>query len=146
MKIVGSLFVILSAIAVSYRYEAIQKHRITNLKSTYHFLEYIKGQIELFSLPLHTIYDKYKDKTECVNTLIKKEHFSFFNSSLDNELSECFSKLGKSYKDEQLKTLEFSISKIKTELYHAEKEYAQKIKVFRAIALFIGCSTVIILV
>lgn len=146
MKIVGSLFIIISSILISYRYEATQRQWILNLKSVCRFLEYVRGQIELFSLPLHIIYEKYNDKTECINALINKEELDYFSSSLDKELSECFSELGKSYKDEQLKTLDYAIMKIKKELSQAEKEYAQKIKVFRAIALFVGCSAVILLV
>ena len=146
MKIVGSLFIILASIAVSYQYEVTQRQKMHNLKSICHFIEYVKTQIELFSLPLHIIYEKYKDKTDCINALISKETFSYFNSSIDKELSECFSLLGKSYKNEQLKTLEFVIEITKNELNKLEKEYIQKTKVFRAIALFIGCSAVILLV
>ena len=96
MKIVGSLFIILSSIAISYRYEATQRQKIQNLKSICRFIEHVKSQIELFSLPLHIIYEKYKDKNDCINALINKDNFSFFNSSLDKELRECFFMLGKS--------------------------------------------------
>ncbi len=146
MKIIGSILILISSVTISYYYERGQKQYVYNQKSIYKFLEYIKSQIELFSMPLNRIYEKYKDKNDCIYSLIEGKYEAITPLIIQNELKECFSQLGTSYKEDQIKILDYTITKIKEEINLAEKNYEQKIKVFRAIALFVGCSTVILLV
>ena len=84
--------------------------------------------------------------TEIVISLKKGEEPLIFPNEVRTLINDCFLQLGKSYKDEQIKNLDYTIEQLKEEIEQEEKDFSQKIKVFRAIALFIGCSTVILLV
>ena len=142
MKIIGSILILIASITTSYYYEREQKKQITACK----FLEYIRCRIELFSLPLNRIYESYKEKDDYINALIHNEDVKVHSTVLKQELKDCFSQLGTGYKAEQIKNLDYSIMLIKKEISQSEKDYPQKIKVFRAIALFVGCSVAILLV
>lgn len=146
MKILGSVLILVASVTISYYYERQQKEQIVNLKSICRFLEHVKYRIELFAMPIKRIYEEYKDKDECIEGLMNGDSIELFSNELMGELNACFSTLGSCYKDEQISKLEFTISLINGEITALEKEYSQKIKVFRAIALFIGCSAVILLV
>lgn len=146
MKIIGSILILISAVTISYYYERWQRQSINNQKNICKFLEFIKNQIEFFSMPLLNIYEKYKDKNDCINLLINGKFEEITPSYVQNELKDCFSQLGTSYKDEQIKILNCTIENFKDKIKSSEKNYEQKIKVFRAISLFIGCSAVILLV
>jgi len=146
MKILGSALILIASVTISYYYERGKKQNITNLRAISAFFEYIKNQIDLFSLPLPRIFDKYMDENNCVISLKKGEEPLIFPNEVRTLINDCFLQLGKSYKDEQIKNLDYTIEQLKEEIEQEEKDFSQKIKVFRAIALFIGCSTVILLV
>lgn len=143
MKTIGSFLIIISSIIASHYYERQQKIKIESLKDFKKFIQHIKHQIEYFSYPLDVIYEKYKKISENTLLLITEPTF---DSELNKEISFCFSKLGKGYKSEQIKNLEYLQSKIDENLKLYESKFNEKISVFRAISLFVGCCTAILLV
>ena len=82
---------------------------------------------------MHIGYNQRK-KVDCLSDEI--------NSNILNLMSV----LGKGFKGEQIKNLEYVNVCLDKEIKKYEKEYNQKVKVFRAMALFVGCCTVILLV
>ena len=141
MKIIGSFLIIISSIIASYIYEKQQKEKIESLKNLDKFIIYIKQQIEYFNYPLDIIYSKFNNKNTVSLTVQPN-----FESELNKDIKDCFSQLGKGFKSEQIKSLEYLHSKINIKLLNLEKSYIEKVKVFRAISLFIGCCTAILLV
>ena len=146
MKIIGSAFIIVASITVSFFYEKKQKENLMLLKSICSFLEYIKNQIEFFSLPLNVIFEQSSNKTCLINELIVGKEIDVFSQEINDEINICFSGLGKSYKSEQIKKLDYTIMFLKEQINKTQENYSEKIKVFRAIAIFVGCSMVILLV
>ena len=146
MKIIGSILIIVASVTISFHYEKQQKAKITLLKSILNFIEYLKNQIEFFSLPLDVIYRKYSSQNEYLTALTRGEVLFPCTERIKDELLNCFGSIGTGYKSEEIKKLEYLAMKISDEITYEEKEISQKIKVFRAISLFIGCSTVILLV
>lgn len=145
MKFVGSLLIIISTVAISGVYEKRKKQSLTSLKLICSFLEHAKCQIELFSLPISRVYEQYAEKNEQIYALICGKHDPSIPNDIEAELFYCFSNIGKSYKDEEIKKLDYALLKLKRKIEQYEKESSQKIKVFRAISIFLGCSTVILL-
>ena len=146
MKIVGGIIILIASITVSYFYENTKKAEIKALKQIKDFVLYIKIQIELFSLPLSEIFTKYKHTSDVIKELIETKQVSVFNKQIRDELFGCFSVLGTGFKDEQLSRLTYLIVFLDKAITESEKDYPQKIKVNRALSLFVGCSTVILLI
>ena len=146
MKIAGSVLIIISAITVTFIYEKRLKEQISTLKNIIDFFEYVKNQIEYFSLPLNEIYSKYETTNSYISDLIIKRKINCFSQELNSDISNIVAELGKGFKDEQINSLNYILTCLDKEIKKYEKEYSQKVKVFRAIALFIGCCTVILLV
>lgn len=146
IKIIGSFLIIFTSVAISYFYDKNQKDKQQALQEICDFIEYIKLQIKLFVIPLEKIYEQYESKSQHICALISDGCVKGFSEKIDKELNKCFKSLGKGYKDEQIKNLECAYIETKEELEKLKKEYSQKTKVFRAMAIFIGCSIVILLV
>ncbi len=146
MKIVGSILIILSSITVTFFYEKKLKEQINTLKLFIEFFEHVKNQIEYFSLPLNEIYDKYTSSNSCILDIIHGKRIECLDEEINNDILNLMSLLGKGLKGEQIKNLEYINICLDKEIKQYEKEYNQKVKVFRAMALFIGCCTVILLV
>ena len=146
MKLAGSILIVLASVIVSFFYEQHQKEALLQLKSVANFIDYIKNQISYFSRPINEIYKSYKHQHEDLSALISGDVRFPFSKETKDELSACFSSLGIGYKDEEIKKLEYVATKIRDEISAIEKEQPQKIKVFRAISIFVSCSVVILLV
>ena len=146
MKIIGSFLIIFVSLASSYYYEKHQKEKQRELHSICEFLEFIKSHITHFSAPLDKIFDSYQDKNHYIVALLSHEQLKCISESLNAVFLKCFNSLGKGYKDEQIKLLDFTINEALKELSDLEKDYKQKTRVFRSMAIFIGCSIVILLV
>ena len=116
------------------------------MKQIKDFVSYIKIQIELFSLPLSEIFSKYKHSNDLIEELIETKQVAAFSKQTRDELFSCFSVLGTGFKDEQLSRLTYLITFLDKTVTESEKDYPQKIKVNRALSLFVGCSTVILLI
>lgn len=146
MKIFGGLLIIVSSVIASYFYENKQKKQIKDLKELYNFIEHIKIQIEYFSSPLKEIYDKYISDNQIIRDIKCGISPILSNKTAETEFSSCFNTLGKGYKKEQLKNLEYISNILSKEIQNEESNLHQKIKIFRALSLFVGCCTVILLV
>lgn len=146
MKIIGGVIILIASITISYFYESNKKEEIKALKQIKDFVIYIKFQIELFSLPLSEIFSKYKQPSIYISELIDKKDVAFLSKPIRDELYDCFSVLGSGFKDEQTSRLAYLITFLEKTISEVERDFPQKIKVNRAISLFIGCSTVILLI
>lgn len=146
MKIIGSILIIISSIIASYFYEKRLKHQLYQLKEIDQFTIFIKTQIEYFSLSLNEIYTKFNSKSEIIDKLISKKELNSFDEQIEDELFNTFRTLGNGFKEEQIKKLEYLHTFLDKKINEIEENYAQKTKVFRAMSIFIGCCTVILLV
>ena len=146
MKIIGSVLIILSSVVISHRYEREKRQSIDTLKEIRDFIHYIRTQIEYFSLPLCEIYARYNKKSKPILCVIEKTQIIGIPSSVQDEITRCFNSLGNGYAKEQMNSLEYLSVKISETITREEKENEKKIKIFRAISVFIGCSVVILLV
>lgn len=146
MKILGSLLIIFASILTSFFYEKRLKNQLEQLKDISKFIEYVKNQIEFFSLSLHEIYKKYNSNNKAIDKLISKEALDLFDKQIEDELNSTFSNLGSGFKKEQIKKLEYLDKYINEKIKEFNENYIQKTKVFRAMSLFLGCCVVILLV
>ncbi len=146
MKILGSLLIIISSIIASYLYEKQLKNQLLQFKEIERFVFFIKTQIEYFSLSLNEIYAKFNSKSELIDKLISKEKLYSFDEQTEDELKNAFENLGNGFKEEQIKNLEYLHAFLGNKIKETNENYAKKTKVFRAMSIFIGCCTVILLV
>ena len=136
----------LASIISAYSFEAKKKKEINTLKMIINFSNYVKNQIDLFSLPLNQIYTKQNFNNETIRELISNHTVNLNDKSISDELYECYSTLGNGYKGEQLKNLDKLTNFLEKKTKHLEINYPQSIKVYRAISLFVGSCAIILLV
>ena len=111
------------------------------------FTEFIKNQIEYFSLPLNEIYSRYTFKNSLsVTNIIEQKDVTSFSNEINQEINATFIGLGIGFKKEQLMHLEYLNKRLTSEIEKCEREYAQKVKIFRALSIFTGCCAVILFV
>ena len=147
MKIVGCIFVLLSSILCSYYYERALKSKISKCEELISFIIYIKSQIEYFSLPINSIYERYSNKNDFVNEIISNEgKIKALDKENDKKIAEFFSNIGKGFKKEQLNLCEYNIELFSHYLDKLKGEYPSKCKVFRSMSLFFGICAIILLV
>ena len=146
MKVIGSILIITCSVIISYFYEKNKKEEICALQELYRFFDYVKNQIYCFSCPLSDIYKGYKTDCLCVNELIVKQKIFIYNEDISKTINSCFSNLGKGYKQEQLKSLDYLLNELTKSKSDAENAFTQKAKVFKSISFFIACCIVILLV
>lgn len=146
MKIIGSLLIIIASIVTSFFYENKLKNQSVQLKEINKFIVHIKNNIEFFSLSLNDIYKKYNSNNELIYMLISKKQLDFFDSEIEDELTNTFSGLGCGFKDEQIKKLEYLHTFLNEKIKDFDENYTKKTKVFRAMSLFLGCCAIILLV
>ena len=145
MKTIGGLLIILTSIIISHTYDKRQKERICALKEISEFISFVKLHIEYFALPLCDIYKKYNSKSRYADNLINGYSIDILDKETMDELSKAMTNLGKGYKEEQLKLLDYLNLVLTKKITENEENYAQKTRVFRAISLFVGCCIVILL-
>ena len=97
-------------------------------------------------MPLSEIFSRYKYTSKYLSELIDTKDVSFLNKEIRDELYACFSVLGTGFKDEQLNRLSCLVTFLEKTITESERDFPQKIKVNRALSLFVGCSTVILLI
>ena len=146
MKIIGSLVIILTSVIASHQYEKYIKQKYQDLKALYEFFLYLRNQIEYFTLPLTTIYERYKTDNKSIIDLIENKTTQCFYKPVVTELNSTMSTLGLGYKREQLNKIDYLLSVLTKHITELEASLQQKIKIFRAISMFLGCSLVILLV
>lgn len=146
MKIFGGALIILASVFSSYCYEKSLKEKINKLGDVINFLAYIGRQIDYFSSPLKKIFNDYENKTDTVNCLIENKTVYGLDGDITLKINSCFSSLGEVYKREQLTVINYTLCEVQEKLKMMENSKSDKIKVFRAISLFVGISFVILLV
>ena len=105
MKIIGSIFILISSIIASYYYEKTLKARIQKCEEIIDFISYIKTQIEYFSTPINIIYEKYDKKVEMITFLIEKKNCKILGNETDRKIFNFFDSIGKGFKKLQTESL-----------------------------------------
>lgn len=149
IKIIGATFILCASVCSCYFYERKQKARLQELISVYEFIKYIKTQIEHFSTPIKKIYSSYESESESVE-VIKNGDYKTLGSLLEKDeyklIYEFFSRLGAGLKGEELSLCGYTLEELEAILKKRREDYPNKIKVFRAMALFIGFCVIILLI
>lgn len=149
MKFFGGVFILLASVLCAYYYEKKLKTKISHAQELSSFITYIKCQIEYFSYPINTIFERYEAKSDFINEIIKNPTYvknEGFENSIQNILLDFFASLGKGFKKEQLNLCDYVILSLSDYVQALKKEYPSKVKVFRSMSLFVGISIVILFV
>lgn len=144
MKIFGCLFIIISSICCAYFYEKSSKNKLLNYAEAIDFIKYAKNQIEYFFTPIDKIFTSFQAKyiAESLSNRCAQKSFGKDAAHLNNY----FSALGKGYKKEQIDLSNYYITYFQDAYTKACYEMPTKIKIFRAMSLFFGATTIIFLV
>ncbi|MBO5374222.1 MAG: hypothetical protein J6A54_02080 [Clostridia bacterium] len=149
IKILGSILILCSAVYACAYYERTEKSKLNCLTEVCDFIKHIKAKIEYFSMPLDKIYGSYENHTE-ITKLLSSSKLDSAKSLLDKEdykiVDSFFSSLGKGLKSEQLALCSYTTTQIEEIIKKKSTDLPNKIKVFRAIALFCGACAVILLI
>lgn len=144
MKIFGCILILISSICCAFFYEKSLNNKIKIYEEIIDFIKYAKNQIEYFSTPVDKIFTSYESKQ--ITDLLKNKSVTPSFSDESEKINEFFSLLGKGYKKEELQLCDYYISYF--EDIYTKKLYEQptKVKIFRAMSLFFGATTIIFLV
>lgn len=144
MKIFGCILILISSVTCAYFYEKSLKIKMLKYAEIIDFIKYTKSQIEYFSTPIDKIFTSFDAKhiTEILSS--KKAPRSFGKDA--RVINEYFNSIGKGYKKEQIDLSNYHINYFQDEFTKLSYELPSKIKVFRAMSLFIGATTIIFLV
>ena len=146
MKILGSILILSASIVSSYLYEKKKRNEILELQEIYKLAMFIKNQISCFSTPIKEIYSKFKTDSALANKIMNGEKIFLYDKEISGKLNDCLLSLGRGYKSEQLKSLEYICAELKMAEKSAKEGYKSKISVFRSVAIFLGCCLIIFLV
>ena len=146
MKIIGGLLIVLATVASIYYYERRLRFLLSELKEIKKFIEFISTRIEHLSLSLKDIYSLYEMKSKVLRSLVQKERISSFGKETEDELYSCFYSLGTGFKSDEINRLEILKTHLEKKISEFEKTYKEKVRVFRAVAFFVGLSIVILLI
>lgn len=147
IKLIGAVMILCACACACAFYEKGEKNKIFHLASCYDYIRYIKTQIEYFSMPIDTIHSSYEPKSELCDALIANEGIDkLFEKEDATLISGFFSSLGKGMKNEELSLCSYTIEELEKRIERKKSDYPNKIKVFRATALFIGFCTIILLI
>lgn len=149
IKILGSILILFASIYACIAYEKREKSKLSALNTTIEFIKHIKAQIEYFSTPINKIFATYEHSSEVTKKLAKKD-INDSQSDFDKEsfkvVSNFFSSLGRGVKSEQLSLCTYTINELEKISEKNMADYPNKIKVFRAMALFCGICAIILLI
>lgn len=152
IKILGAILILSASICACVFYEKRQKEQLSSIIECNDLIQFIKSQIEYFSTPIEKIFNLYskesshsavtksiiENRLESIKDLFDMEDFSLIN--------EFFSTLGMGVKTEQLALCSYTIEELEKAIKKKKAELPEKIKVFRAMALFIGICIIILLI
>ena len=147
MKYIGAIFIMCGCVTLSYLYEKREKNKITYLHKMKDFISYIKSKINFFLTPLNTIFSDYDD--EFISNIVKNkfENLDEYYDKNDLEFISCFfTSIGKGIKDEEISLCDYTLANLETSICEAEKDFKNKVKVFRTLAIFCGASVVILII
>lgn len=148
MKIIGSILIILSSVISSYYYEKSIKENIEKLKILIDLINYIKVNIEYFSISIEEILNEYDTKKHWKKSILKDGKFEikYIDSTLKKEITSFFLSLGKGYKKEQISLCEYTLKNLICVYDNLKKENVKKVKIYRSLSLFFGIGLVILLI
>ncbi len=149
IKILGCILILCASICSCILYEKAEKSKLQNIKEMCEFIKYIRTQIEYFSAPLDKIYSSYEHSSELIDKISANELSSikeYFEKDDFKIISSLFYSLGKGLKSEQLALCSYSITELEESYKKKEADFPNKIKVFRAMALFCGFCAIILLI
>ena len=144
MKVFGCFLVLISSVCCAYFYEKSLKASLLKYAEIIEFIKYTKSQIEYFSTPIDKIFTSFESKY--INEAIKSKSASRNLIKDYARLNEFFSTIGKGYKKEESDLCDYYISYFQDEYSKIANELPIKIKVSRAMSLFIGATLIIFLV
>lgn len=149
IKILGCILILSASVCACVFYENTEKAKINATKEMIEFIRYIRSQIEYFLTPLNKIYSSYEHKSPITERL-SKEGPEFTKDFLEKgdfaAINELFGELGKGPKSEQLSLCSYTAEVLERSYEKKKTELPNKIKAFRAIALFCGFCAVILLI
>lgn len=149
IKILGCVLILSASICACIFYERAEKAKLCALKELCDFIKHIRSQIEYFSAPLDKIYASYEKRGEIISLLVSDgvESIKELLNKADFEIAySFFSSLGKGVKSEQIALCSYTIGELDSSYEEKKAELPNKIKVFRAMALFCGFCAVILLI
>ena len=149
IKILGCILILSASICACVFYESSEKSKLNAIKEINDFIKHIRSQIEYFCTPLDKIYTEFEHKTEIISCLANKGALAIkdYLDATDFELiNTLFSELGKSVKSEQIALCSYTSKELEESFEKKKSELPNKIKAFRAIALFCGFCAVILII
>ncbi|MBO5380350.1 MAG: hypothetical protein J6A90_08495 [Clostridia bacterium] len=144
MKILGCFLILISSVSCAYFYEKSLKNKLYKYAEIIDFIKYAKNQIEYFSTPIDKIFASFEAKY--ISDIISSKAAPKLFGKDDEQLNTYFASLGKGYKKEQIDLSNYYISYFQDVYTKASYELPSKIKIFRAMSLFFGATTIIFLV
>lgn len=144
MKILGCILILVSTVSCAYLYENSLKSKLLKYVEIIDFMKYAKNQIEYFSTEIDKIFDSFDAKH--INEILKNKKAPASFGKDGEKLNEYFYALGRGYKKEQIDLSSYYISYFEDSYNKIAYELPSKIKVFRAMSLFFGATTIIFLV
>ena len=147
MKIVGFIFIIISAISSSIIYEKREREKLNYFNQLVDFIAYIKKEISHFNLPIDEIYKRSTNKSPLIEEITAKNYanLSFLDENCNKETVEFFKTIGQGFKDEQITRCNLLINTLNKALDTQKNDYKNKVKVFRVMAFFISACIIIFL-
>lgn len=140
--------VFVSSLLCSHFYEKRLKKKAECLEELILFINFIKNKIEYFSTPIEKIFLEFSTKNEFIVGLIqnKSADLSLFDNETRNQIISFINNVGNGFKKEQIAFCEYNIALFSQLLTKIKSESPNKIKIFRAISLFVGISAIILLI
>lgn len=124
------------------------KSKIVLLDELIEFIMYTKSKIEYFSIPVNQIYEDYDKKSELLAEIISSKSCKKlnFDKNTANTINNFFVSLGKGFKKEEIALCDYTYDILKESSSKLKSELPNKIKIFRAISMFVSLSLIILIV
>ena len=142
MKISGIILIVISSILSSIIYERKQKEKLRIIEEILSLISTIKTKISYLNLTIDDIFSSYKEKNSLIDD-IKNKRYTFlenFDKETRKEIVDFFECIGKGYKKEQISSCEYLEITLNNQLTDLKADVKNKIRIFRAMTLFVcGC-------
>lgn len=148
IKLIGGILIIIASVMVSYNYETREKEKLAFYSEYTRLVKHIKKQIEYFSMPLNEIYSSFDTENRLL-LKIKSNKLDEIKHYFPNDyeaITDFFQQIGKGFKKEQLSLCDSTIESLESTLKIQSEEFSKKVKISRAISLFVGACIVILII
>ncbi len=154
LKLIGSILILCASVSACYFYEKNEKRKIYLCERYCELIKFIKSQIQYFSTPIDKILSSYKTQlalneeefSEYIELSKLKECLRWSDKEEKTILEPFFLSLGKGQKAEEISLCSYTVTELEKITEKKKADYRNKIKSFRAIAMFIGACAVILLI